>query len=645
MFKSKVFSFIMFLAFAGILTEGAIHYSYETDHISAIVYGSVRNFRKVLALDPVILPHEIITDEDFSSVLIQTIRFHLYTISLYVAPSSLIVVCYTFLKRWVKRGILGAKASKLGKYIVFGYNENVRILIKNKEKQDIYLLFHTEDLPLNTKDYLASNNVILQVVDAGEDTKSQIEAILSKYSFKNTTSILFLHDSMANNISNYLLCTNYFKKVKNKNVRFFCCSESVGAKSMMSAYHDDTSTEYDDISLISMNQLKISDLFSKNPLFTHLTPPYSMHILLMGFENMGIECLKHILKTGVMSKDSIITIDIVAENARSRFETEILQEFNQDFLQLILAEKSLILDEPEVSITSAHDYLDGTIRINCIESQLIHQEMLQKLSIDNPFTYAILSNEKIDENLLNASRLQKFFTDTLEPKNYPCVAINLEESSSISDYIRENKEKFDNISPISSQENVISASKICNPHILQQRKQYNALYDHLYGLIFAYEQSNQPLAEISFQNLLVNEEEWRKIPFYKKDSSTCVQWHDETKEKILSDHFQEKDPKTELIALLVECGVLDQKGSLLPLEHGKEALARIRENSLCEELLALEHRRWNYFTMLEGWGLTTEKKDAEKKLSPCLISWEKLCQQAPEIAYLDLLPYLKFLTK
>ena len=57
--------------------------------------------------------------------------------------------------------------------------------------------------------------------------------------------------------------------------------------------------------------------------------------------------------------------------------------------------------------------------------------------------------------------------------------------------------------------------------------------------------------------------------------------------------------------------------------EGYNDISKIREDSLLFRLGAIEHRRWSYYVILNGWSYASEK-DSKRKVTDCLCSFDKI---------------------
>ena len=70
---------------------------------------------------------------------------------------------------------------------------------------------------------------------------------------------------------------------------------------------------------------------------------------------------------------------------------------------------------------------------------------------------------------------------------------------------------------------------------------------------------------------------------------------------------------------------------------------QLEKYTFIKEMIRMEHRRWNYFSAVNGWGYIKQshtQKDKEHKLHPCMSNYEILAKNHPEKVVYDLMPLL-----
>ena len=125
--------------------------------------------------------------------------------------------------------------------------------------------------------------------------------------------------------------------------------------------------------------------------------------------------------------------------------------------------------------------------------------------------------------------------------------------------------------------------------------------------------------------------------FYKQDSNRALAYHDRVKKEVIASYGEE---------WLSRC--FGGKGSALRREGNtwvfcgteQELLEWINNDAFLRDMAMLEHRRWCLFMARKGWGTTDGIKDEAVRESPCMVNWDILCRNQPDMCKYDLIPLL-----
>lgn len=123
---------------------------------------------------------------------------------------------------------------------------------------------------------------------------------------------------------------------------------------------------------------------------------------------------------------------------------------------------------------------------------------------------------------------------------------------------------------------------------------------------------------------------WSKLTLYKRESSKATAYRYVTNDYIfkrLCEEYSEDYDKTL------------KRLTNLPEMETAEFIDMVRRDPLMYDFLAMEHRRWCYFTVTIGWSYG-EVKDEKYKHTPCLIGQDGLMENEPDYVQYDLLPLM-----
>lgn len=85
--------------------------------------------------------------------------------------------------------------------------------------------------------------------------------------------------------------------------------------------------------------------------------------------------------------------------------------------------------------------------------------------------------------------------------------------------------------------------------------------------------------------------------------------------------------------------------AVFKIESDKENSDYINSNRLLKVFSMLEHRRWCYFMIINGYAYVDGPQNDTMKVNPCILSWEELCEKKPEYCRYDIAAFLPEMIK
>ena len=123
---------------------------------------------------------------------------------------------------------------------------------------------------------------------------------------------------------------------------------------------------------------------------------------------------------------------------------------------------------------------------------------------------------------------------------------------------------------------------------------------------------------------------WNTTPMFKRSSSKALAAHDETKQVIMDRLAKEleqisADEKIEKL-IGTDGSLMKYDGEIWRLKRDDFAfLNDLMEDRFARSIAEMEHRRWCYFMISEGWRYGTRRND-ERKIHTCLIPFKELLE-------------------
>lgn len=569
-----------------------------------MIYLSIVNVFAIFTLDTEILPSSMLANLGGDSV---QIRYYLYTFILFLGPLCTATALWKVLGRFFTLGINKIKYSNYEPVIVFGYNEYVKALIENeqnKNKKIVFHIFSNEEMSKEQETRLSKKKVMVHFGEYSKITKEEIEVIRNSINIEKLRKILLFEGSDSQNISRYIALSEE-QKFNSRHVAFYIFIQNQQMQSLLEDYHDFNKKNKDinkRIHIVNVEELMLQDLFSNDKIATPiykknfaeidratkstvklLTP--DVHVLLVGWDRLSQQMFRHVLNEGVLSKESSISIDVVQVETGSQFGKKVLLDS--------LADK---YDQFE----KINKDIDGEVFVEFYETEHFETKLIEELESANPFTYILISTGDTKKNLSYLFMLNDYFLKK-QAKNVcsfdtPIVTV-LDEGMDTSIYLHEDVGTYKNISIMKSEKEIWDIDCICNYALEKKEMEYNHLYNILYNDI------NGNPDSATYDELI---KEWEELSYFYKQSNRFACYHDDVKKRLLSSAANDESVRQ-----------------------------KISEN---EDWLALEHRRWCYYEILNGWSSGEEKLSVIKE-NPMIRKFDDL----NEGKELNKIPYLVML--
>lgn len=558
----------------------------ETELFFDSLYLALTNVVKSFTIDfePTLFPSE---SEDITGL-----RSLIYSIALLSSPFCTAIASAQLANHFFPVFRFIPKKFKKN-HVIFGNTPRAHLLVQNTPSDTKTYLFTDDTLDPEIQKVLLQKNCHVKSFDPKQD-----ESLLHK-----ANHIFLLEEDSLKNAVLYINSSQYNQE---QMLKFYALCQEEAAVNLIKGYHDEENVNArSEVQLINVNQLKLDSLFQKHPLIADESlhsGQLDVHVLVVGFDHLCKQAVLHILNEGVLSSESTIKIQIIyqEEGDKERFLNHFSCQFSQkDF--------------------TAYNYrLDGNLEIHFHQCSTVSRQLLIDITQDSLLTYTIINQGDVAQDIYAASIIKDFTNAT--------IAINFASQDEISRYFQSNTKYFSNFVTFLTDNEVMCTDFICNDALLRTHKEYNFWYEKLAGVF-----SGWPCEDSL-------EESWAKLDFYKKESNCFAYYHKKCKERIVP-----SDLKAQVTALLgketLDALLQDKKLDSNP--DCEQIILKLRKNPALYELLALEHRRWNYFAATQGWKYG-ETKIADLKLTPYLVDFDTLCRERPDIACYDLLGYLAF---
>ena len=637
-----IFSFII------TFIEGCLYYENIKNGLFRFLI-IIQNSIKAFAFSTDISIEKMLSDVEAHPGLFRMIIGYAYGIACFTAPYCTLTFLYKIMTKLLKANLVISKRKKYKHIIIFGYNDEVKALLSNKDyinsnKYKIHLIAGDGSLEQDEA-YILQNKYEFHSVDFLKLSGRQIHYFLKKIEAELAEDIILFESSSSRNFSLYNLFhseefRDYFKKNGMKeNLKFFCRCEDAGIEQIIQDYYDSyivnnrEAEVCSDLEIISVPELRIRKMLQKNPLHSYYLNSgiqdmneWHLHMLIIGFGKLGQQLLLQAMSQGVTGSKNRIIIDVIdyeVEKKKSIFANTFSDEY-VDF------------HENEFIISS--EKADGTLKIRFRNMDIRYQQfesLLQKLGEDGAFTYVAICLEDPDTTLHCMSKVTRYVKSCCSKNQVNadnvCFGIRMDFDKRMEKYITNNAKTYKNVFAIEATENAISLEGLLNDEIDRSAKDFNYIYN---TININPDPDSNHVTEDKFKM-------WKKMSLFRRNSSRALAEHEDVKQLFMKDVTEEQMEKW-----------FGENGELLEYKDGNwfyktdeasfvKMQSDIINYPIVSEFSRMEHRRWCYFMASAGWKNTDKpKKDDVFLENPCMVTWDDLKTIKPEYCVYDLIPLL-----
>ena len=652
----KVLTILAVVSFLLTFAEGLLYYESYARFGMLRILLTLQNSIKAFLFNPNLSAERVL-----GTLTGETSAYRIFIGCTYAAASLLAPLCtatavFVTAERLMRSQVKRWRIKHKDGILIFGYNNDVKMLIKNQRKidaaGDYEVINVVTDAVLTEKEEveLMKQNVFISRMDFIYAPEKNLHDYLHSIRSQKIRKIFLLEDSEMKNVSLYIrLCKlSGTRKTGAANadaqpVEFpfaegaVCCcrcSESY-ARELINDYYD-VEKPVLGLMLFDVSELRVRKALEKNPIWGNRfeakrkgnadmpAERFDVHILIAGFGRVGEQILLQALNMGVANSESHILIDVVDEHA--------IHKKNMFFSTLELDKYFISPTELRIYASDERSPADGrlTIRFHDIdarESKFVSK--LREVAAEMPFTYAAVCIRNIDVAIRCVSAIEHCSDGKLFP-----IAVKLEGCEQLAEYLDKNDETYGNVFAIGgvASDEVLSLNDIYDDETEKLAKSYHEIYRNIHF----------GPADEEFKP----GENWEELKLYKQKANRLLHYHSATKEYMLCSAvgFVPKDKaerrklaKKVLRENLAAVGITEVKEGFHYDIPEDEMLARIAGNRVLDELMRTEHRRWCYGMLFDGWSGDCEKKNEKRRESPYICDWNHL---AREMYKYDLVPAL-----
>lgn len=562
----------------------------------------------------------------------------LYVLAFFVAPLVTATALFTAVQFLVGNKLGAVAGRKKEKYLLVGYNSDTLALIRSLSGLDRrrYQLVLLVDQELNDsqKTALQGERVLVRQfsqldLSGSPEGDRKNRRVLGE---KRITRIFLMEKSAVENFTRYIFFSRLWQDCRKEGLAFgsqrldvYCACQTGEVQGLIWNYQDHLEGTKPHLHLFSTAGLRVHALLEQTPLWScnRQTGSRDLHLLILGFGEMGKKLFREGLNQGILASDSRVTIDIV----------------DRDREQVAWALSGMLgagYRREGDTLTYPGQLVDGglTIRFHGLDvrsGELV--QLVESLDREEPFTYMALCLPSVEQSLFAMTQLENYLS--AQPHPGMPLAVRLDTCRAVTGYLNGDRTIHENVVILPGVDEVIRFQNIAGEG---EAKNAEAVHD-LYAGVEAGRTGSASREDI--HQLL-----------FRQESSYYQIYHRPAKAWLFSALSPEDQNRArqELADLCGEMEAIDRN----PEEYRTRMdgiNARILASPLLQWMGAVEHRRWSCYMLAAGWrgipfaqaSQIPKAQRIKMRVNPNLVSWDQLVKENPDVLAYDITPWQQVL--
>lgn len=613
--------------------EGFFYYAQYSQYPLFRLLMTLENSLKAFVFVPVIDIKSVMAGLESASPFRLAVGYA-YGLAVFIAPLCTATALLMWAELTVRRIISGWRSWKRTPVLIFGHNENVRTLLRCEHSTGSgqYQIYSITNGSLGDDEelWLLRHGAIPLQADFLSAQEARRKKLFRQLPMDRVRQVLLMDNSPTRNFSIYRMLTEDNSPLRPE-AQCYCLCEDEAARCIIETACDqrltsDGKQKTAELTLFSLAEMKAESIFSalegdidsSMPLHTvNLNRPpdctgrLDVHLLIAGFGAVGQQVLLQAINLGVLSSRNRLWIDVVdldmdkeRELFTNRFHISVYDSAQ---------ENELLVTAPTA---------DGELRIRFHQLDVMGRSfalLLEQVNKEMPLTYAAVCMGKADTGMHCIVELKKL------DGNFP-IALRMENDLQAAGYLKQDNGTYKEVFPIAVSDHIMRISNICHKERERQARQFNKIYGGIRLLPPDAEADGPPQKE----------RPWHTLKMYQRRANIFLYLH-QTVKNALGNLTQEQRER----CFGKEGRVLRRgsDGSYRCRYEGRAMADAINAVKEVRELAMTEHRRWCYVMAMQGWHYAAQKNEARRQ-TPYLTTWDKLCEDHPDVAVYDLIPYL-----
>lgn len=518
-------------------------------------------------------------------VLVETdksfyILFIFYCISSIMAIVFSLALVYDLIKLIFTRSKEGIRNFNSDSYVIFGFNDDVKTLIENSQnvnKRDIHIISSSP-----FKDYelreISKLGVSFDYMDLSGMSDVKSARVLKRKRFFKVKHVLLADEC---NYSLYRKLNGDLIK-RNKELRISFVPMDSAQEQMIG---NDNHILVNSISKKEIIAQSIggvlSDILCAD---INLYRQKDIKCMVAGFDETELYLVRMLVNQLTVSCDTKIEIDIVDHNAKDNLG--------------IALERVFTGYKSENGLFISNNVCDGELMVNS-HNMSYKDDLCHEMLINDEYDFVILNLQEENDYTVFIEGNRSLFGYLPKTKFIVPVLLKTDISDNLFDGL-------DNIyrADVYAKYNLdlLKCDKT-EENAIEFNYQYNSIYqqpeDDKYSL-------------------------WINTDYYGKRSTLFQSFHQDINSSLIN-----TDIMSSIDKLLID----------IKENNSEDIIKTIKCDKYIEELAMIEHRRWTYFAILEGFRYS-EIKNKGILRSDCILKWVDLCKKRPDNLIYDLSPFI-----
>lgn len=631
-YASNIILVLALLSFLIACLEGYFYYTAEYGEYSfAWILMTLQNGLRAFLFSPTLSVADAFEKmAELSPDHFQVITAYAYGVAVFLAPACSAGFVALSFELFFRKYLLSRFSSTEENILIFGYNGSVQSLLQESAASKARSVYIVTDRPVASAEEsrLIKSRVYVWVTDLLHADEKELDAFYRKIRKKKIRSAFFFEEKSAVNFSLYLRFAEKGKGQLTPGFPCYCSCDQDAVAQLYEDYYNKNRKMEKTIPapvLFSISQLRASLLLRTEDIVRQYgQEKAAVHLLVNGLGRVGRQTVLQAMNLCVLTGDNPILIDVVDYHMEKKQDL-FLKNFAPDYAEVT---------ENTFSITG--DKCDGSLKIRFHEMDVRgsrYLQLLERLQQDGPFTYSVICLSDADSSLQTMVDLEKL-TRFSTQEQFPIV-INLESDQQTIEYLNTREKNLEHVHVVGNRD-VLTFERI---HALIREPASKKYHETYQKISFLTQDAWRELPQTAWEEKA--EISWENASYYKRISSRFISQHDPVKAACLS-RLLGPEYKLQLQRYFGAHGSLLRKEDSFFVFPQDEAhfIRQIKENPFIWEMCKMEHRRWCYAMVINGWGYTDGPRNEAQKKTPFLITMEALYAAYPEYCIYDLMPLL-----